>query len=122
MPAAYQRHYRKPCANSRRGFSLVVALAMMSILVLLLVSLATLLRTEIQASASMRLREEAQRNALLALHEAMAHVQKLAGPDQRVTAAADILPSTHPAKAKLTGVWDTREYLPVVQLIPITDN
>ena len=58
---------------------------------------------------------QARANARLALMLAMGELQKSAGPDQRITAAADILPASKPATpghAQWAGVWDTSAFSP----------
>lgn len=101
--------YRSEPGTHSRGFALIVALSLLSICVLVLVSIATLLRVEQQAAGQQSLKLQARQNTFLALQEALGEVQKLTGPDQRVTATGEILPETVPGKRKLTGVWDTRE-------------
>lgn len=57
----------------------------------------------------------AQANARLALMLAIGELQKTAGPDQRTTAAAEILPAAKPAtpgRVHWTGVRDTGDFNP----------
>tara|TARA_R100000027_G_scaffold53229_2_gene42073 strand:- start:6945 stop:10280 length:3336 start_codon:yes stop_codon:yes gene_type:complete len=54
-------------------------------------TLSSVLMVETKASSASLLREHARQNAILGLHQALGNLQKLAGPDQRVTARADIL-------------------------------
>jgi Tfp pilus assembly protein PilX len=74
---------------ARRGFALVITLSLMILLTMLAVGLLTLstvaLRTSSQGSAVALARS----NARLALIIALGELQKAAGQDQRVTAAAD---------------------------------
>ncbi len=78
----------------RRGFALVVALALMSFLLLLLVALSTLVQIEARRGTAELRQFEARQNALLGLRIALAQLQKEAGPDRRITARADILAPT----------------------------
>ncbi len=77
-----------------RGFALVITLALMVLLTMLVVGLLSLstiaLRTASQGSALAMARS----NARIALIIALGQLQKAAGPDQRVTAAADFAGDT----------------------------
>ncbi|MBW8780510.1 MAG: hypothetical protein JF599_01280 [Verrucomicrobia bacterium] len=77
-----------PCG--RQGFALLITITLLAFLVLLLVSLASLTRVETQVAANSQQLAQARQNALMALNIALGQLQKYAGPDQRVTAAADI--------------------------------
>ncbi|MFA6961672.1 MAG: hypothetical protein WC205_13035 [Opitutaceae bacterium] len=94
--------------RSRDGFALLITITLLAFLVLLLVSLASLTRVETQVAANSQQVSQARQNALLALNMAIGQLQKYAGPDQRVTARAEILPATTPAVTggtMWTGVW-----------------
>jgi hypothetical protein len=92
----------------RGGFALLITITLLAFLVLLLVSLASLTRVETQVASNSQHVAKARQNALFALNIALGQLQKSAGPDQRVTAAAEVLSNTDPTKKKWTGVWDTR--------------
>lgn len=103
-------------SGPRHGFAVVVALTLMAFLVLLLVGLSTLLRVEVQSAKLGLVREQARANALLGVQAALAQLQEAAGPDQRVTARADILanrisiaenPTRNDSNHFWTGVWKT---------------
>ncbi len=89
----------------------MVALALMGFLVLLLVGLAALVQVETRREAAQLQLLEARQNALFGLKMAMAQLQQAAGPDQRVTARADILTTDAAGlgegKRYWTGVWPT---------------
>jgi hypothetical protein len=74
----------------RRGFSLVLSLTIMSLLVLVILSLAGFLSIESRVAAVRLELAKARLNALASGRLALGHLQLLAGPDQRVTARADI--------------------------------
>lgn len=74
---------------------------------LLLVSLASLTRVETQVAANNTQLAQARANALFALNLAVGQLQKYAGPDQRVTARADIQ-TANTGNPLWTGVWDSR--------------
>lgn len=114
-------HKPSPCAvctstAPRHGFALIIALSMLAFLTLLTLSLATLTGVDIRTAEDGRTQREAQQNALMALNIALASLQELAGPDQRITATASILnasnntiPESH---RQWTGVWSTENYNP----------
>lgn len=102
-------------ARSHRGFALVVTLSLMILLTVIAVGLLTLSSISLRASSQGQAMAVAQANARLALMLAIGDLQKSAGPDQRITAAADILPAVEPAtlgRAQWAGVWDTRTFNP----------
>ena len=76
---------------SVRGFALLITITLVAFLVLILVTLATLTRVETQVAANSQLQAQARQNALMALNLALGQLQRHAGPDQRVTARADVL-------------------------------
>ena len=121
--------------QNRRGFALLITITLLAFLVLLLVSLASLTRVETQVAGNSQNLAQARQNALMALNIALGQLQKYTGPDQRVTAAADIaIPAAAgvtnamtaaAARAKLdtywaasrnrhwTGVWQNTNTTPV---------
>jgi len=106
------KHHPTPHPN---GFALVVTLSLMILLTIVAVGLLTLSSVSLRASGQAQAMAAAQANARMALALAIGELQKSAGPDQRITAAADILPASAPAatgRARWTGVWDTRNYNP----------
>jgi hypothetical protein len=75
----------------------------------------TLSSISLRSSAQGSAMATAQANARLALMLAIGDLQKNAGPDQRVTARADVLDSDPANKSKnprLTGVWKSTELVP----------
>lgn len=95
-------------AEPRPGFALVISLALMVLLTVIAVGLLTLSSITLRASGQGEARATAQANARMALALAIGQLQKHAGPDQRVTARADILDEKL-ANPRLTGVWDSWE-------------
>jgi Tfp pilus assembly protein PilX len=96
------------------GFALIITILLMAFLVLLMVSMASLTRVETQIALNSQTADKARQNALLALNIALGHLQKAAGPDQRITARADILDSStttltnsNVKQPLWTGVWKT---------------
>ncbi|MGE9296328.1 MAG: hypothetical protein ACQKBV_08605 [Puniceicoccales bacterium] len=72
------------------GFALIISLVLMSFIFLLVVSLLTLTRVELSTSSHLQMEQRARENSLLGLQVALSELQKATGPDQRVTARADL--------------------------------
>ncbi len=89
----------------RGGFALIVALGLMAFVMLLLLSLGTLVQMEAATASQNQNQIAARQNALLGLELALGQLQKLAGPDQRITAPAGIDNSTTEGKQHWTGAW-----------------
>jgi hypothetical protein len=103
--------------SPRGGFALVIALGLMAFVLLLLLSITTLVQVEARSSKIQMQQMEAEQVALLGLQIALGELQKTAGPDQRVSATADLLSndsSKEPVdgRHRWAGVWDTRTYSP----------
>lgn len=95
--------------STKSGFALVVALSLMAFVLLLLISMTTLVQVETESSQGSKARKQAQQNALLALNVAIGELQQLTGPDQRVTALADLDNGSDPndttEQPNWVGVW-----------------
>jgi Tfp pilus assembly protein PilX len=83
---------KKP-QSPRAGFALLITIVLMSMMVLMMVSMAALTRVETQIAANYQKTDQARENALFALKLALGQLQKHVGPDQRATARADLLNS-----------------------------
>jgi hypothetical protein len=99
-----RNRYRKPPLG-RRGFALVVSLMLLSLLAVVAMGMLGLASITLRANGTNSAQSEAQANARMALQIAIANLQKHAGPDQRITAAADLLGET--SNGHWTGVWST---------------
>lgn len=95
-----------PDALKKGGFALVIALSLMSFVLLLILSLSILVQVEHRAAENAIHQLKARQNALLGLQIALGELQAAGGPDQRVTARADILEEDVP-NPEWTGVWRT---------------
>ncbi len=100
--------------GSSSGFALVIALSLMAFILLLLVSMLTLTQVEAQSVAYARAKLQARQNALLAVKLALGELNATLGPDQRVTARAEILDNAPKSESienvkepYWTGVWST---------------
>src|SRR5690606_16621148 len=77
--------------SARRGFALIVTITMMVLLSVLGVGLLSLGGVALRASSGSENRAIAQANARMALSVAIGELQRLSGPDTRITAAGGIL-------------------------------
>lgn len=89
---------------SRTGFALVVCLALISLIVVLALGMISLASIEIRRASLTDSRALARANARLALMQAIGQLQENMGPDQRVSANAEILGS-NVNQTHWTGVW-----------------
>lgn len=73
-----------------RGFALVLTMALLALLVLALYALSILVRVNARISTATSYQLQASQHARIGLAQAVAVLQQLAGPDDRVTAMAGI--------------------------------
>lgn len=106
--AGNPRPGRSPLRRRPRGFALIVTLSLMILLVVVAVGLLTLSTITLRSAGQGKSMAEARSNARLALMLAIGDLQKAAGPDQRVTARADVIDGNN-ANPRLTGVWKSRK-------------
>jgi hypothetical protein len=89
----------------KRAFTLVITVILMAMLTLIAIGLLTLSSVSIRAAGQGDSMATARNNARLAMLLALGELQKSAGPDQRVTAAANLVDSS--ASPGITGVWES---------------
>lgn len=106
----------------QRGFALLITITLLAFLVLLLVSLASLTRVETQVASNGQRLAGARANALLALNLALGQLQKFAGPDQIVSARADVTSAGALAQPYLTGLWKTTNATSVPDIWLVSGN
>ena len=82
---------QKTRSERRSGFALILALALMSLVFLLVVTLITFVGAELRLTDLRKQKVLANRNAQMGLMVAMGELQKHLGQDTRVTATADLL-------------------------------
>ncbi|CAA6679362.1 MULTISPECIES: hypothetical protein [unclassified Lentimonas] len=101
------------------GFALVIALSLMAFVLLLLLSISVFVQVETKVATQGLTRLEAENNALLGVYQALGNLQKLAGPDQRITANANLFTETASGGAaapvdvqqsQWLGVWNVEGY------------
>ncbi len=91
--------------SGRKGFALVVTLSLMILLTVIAIGLLSLSTISLRASTHGSAAAVAQANARLALMMAVGELQRTAGPDQRITAPANLVNPNAPAG--VTGVWNS---------------
>jgi hypothetical protein len=69
---------------------LLITIVLLSLLVLVLVGLASFTRVETQVAGNSQQLSQARKNAVMALNIAIGELQRATGPDQRATARADL--------------------------------
>jgi hypothetical protein len=96
----------KPRQLLPAGFALVITISILVLLILVAIGLLTLSTVTLRSTNQGSAHAEARANARLALILALGDLQKQLGPDQRITARADILDknAVHP---HWTGVWES---------------
>lgn len=108
--------------SSKKGFALLITITLLAFLVLLLVSLASLTRVETQVADNTQKLSQARANALLALNLALGQLQKYAGPDQVVSARADITSAGALPQSYLTGLWKTTNTTSIPDIWLVSGN
>jgi Tfp pilus assembly protein PilX len=121
-PGLKRNHAPAPGA-SRRGFALLLTLGLLTLIVLLLLAVATLTRVETRVSEGALQQTQARQHAMLALNLALGRLQKFAGPDPRVTATAEGFGGDG-GTAFYTGVWDAlnEDPAPLTWLVSGNEN
>ena len=90
-------------SSASKGFALVITLSLIVLLTVIAVGLLSLSSISLRSSSQGAAMATARANARLAMMMALGELQKSAGPDQRVTAPANLAKSTHPEG--IAGVW-----------------
>jgi type II secretory pathway pseudopilin PulG len=98
--------------SGRRGFSLLLSLVVLSIMLLSVIMVAAFLSVESRLATQAQLALRARLNGIVAMKLALAHTQQEAGPDRRATARADVAQPDVAAGNLLnpmwTGVWNSQ--------------
>ena len=80
-----------PASSKRRGFAIVMALSLLSIVFLLVISLVNLVGTDLSLADARKEKVLVQAHARMGMMVAIGEIQKHLGPDTRVSSTADIL-------------------------------
>ena len=96
----------------QNGFALISTILVMSMLMFLALAMLSISSVETRQSGANTALSQAQANARMALMIAIGELQKNAGPDQRVSARADIKPGVDPSRKYWTGFWSTEGWDP----------
>jgi type II secretory pathway pseudopilin PulG len=99
-----REHCRHRRRSSKQGFTLVLSLILMSLLVVVVLGLMGLSSISMRSSMRETPAATARANARLALMQALGQLQRTMGPDQRVSANAEILGSSV-NQPFWTGTW-----------------
>ena len=100
LPTAHKNKNSRP----KDGFALVISLSLMAFVLLLILSISTLVQVEISSAQINQKRLEAELNAYLGMQMALGELQKTLGPDQRVSATANLFEADS-ARGHTVGVW-----------------
>ncbi|MFC5051407.1 hypothetical protein ACFPK9_12400 [Rubritalea spongiae] len=92
-----------------KGFALIATISVLSLLVMIAIGMLSLSAVTTRSVDHEVPRQEAKANARMALMMALGELQKMAGPDTRITAPADIVKGNSSAPKQLTGVWRSWE-------------
>lgn len=96
-----------PGTAKTRGFALVVTISLMVLLMVIGVGVLSLSAIALRTSSRASAKQEAMSNARLALVMAIGQLQRAAGPDQRISAQAQIVDPSAPQA--MTGIWRSHD-------------
>lgn len=96
----------------KRGFALIVTLSLMILLVIVAVGLLGLSSISMRAGGQGQAQAQAQANARLAMQMAIGELQRVLGPDQRISARASLV-NGDKGEANLIGAWESWHWNPL---------
>ena len=116
-------------ASSNRGFAIVMALSLLSLVFLLVISLVNLVGIDLTLGDARKERVLAQAHARMGMMVAIGELQKHLGPDTRVSATADLLDERIESSSKYEnqvysedGSVDLSSSVPLNQAIDLNEN
>ncbi len=98
------------------GFALLITIVLVAFLVLILVGLASFTRVETQVAGNAQQLASARQNALTGLNIALGQLQRYAGPDQKISARADLIPGQN--NPLYVGIWSSNTSSPLNPATP----
>jgi len=110
-----KRKFQNPIRVKDKGFALIITVSMLVLMAMVVIGLLSLSTTGLRSTNQRNAELEARANAKMALSIAIAKLQRYAGPDQRITARADMFDggSTPSPNSPIdgnkmwTGVWSS---------------
>ena len=104
--------------STQKGFALIATVSVMVLLVMVAMGVMSLSTRHVRSSKLDDLKMEARANARMAMVLALGELQEALGPDQRVSAVAELLSDDASAaprsgRSRWLGVWDTKDYDPL---------
>ena len=104
--------------ESSAGFALVLTLSLLALAVVVLVAIASMTRVGARIATTATFQTQAQQNALVGLGVALEQLQRLAGPDDRVTAMAGMTGEAPRSSLRhWCGVWRVGTVAPEAWLV-----
>ena len=100
-------HIKVKQRQRKSGFALIASLTLMMLLGLIAVGVLSIASTQNRLAAHAVIQVEARQQALIGLDAALAEMQSMLGPDQRVTASSGILSEEKNMPQHILGVWDS---------------
>ena len=92
--------------KKNRGFALVIALFLSSLILVMILAMSSMLRISTEQSETSADKKVAELNAIYGLKLALGNLQKFTGEDQRITAKASII-ENNTQETHWVGVWDS---------------
>jgi type II secretory pathway pseudopilin PulG len=90
-----------------RGFTLVVTISLLILLVILAVGLLSLSSISLRSSARSVYLQQAQANARMAMMMALGDLQTELGPDRRINCPSNMDSAAHPTQSQWIAVYDS---------------
>ena len=93
--------------KEKKGYALIATVSILSLIAMIALAMVSLASSVTKTESHAVHLERAKANARMGLTMALGQLQRYAGPDQRVTAGAEVYSST-PVHPHWTGVWSSK--------------